>query len=159
MRRIALAGIVASLSCPVLGAPCAGFTDVDDGSSFCVNVAWIKNRGITLGCTETTYCPQDYVTRLQMAAFLYRLGFQNTFLQGGSAFGATAVLGTTDNRSLDVRVNGARAMRYEPNAISPNVIGGSPANNVTAGARGATIAGGGIPAGDTDPARAQPGKR
>jgi trimeric autotransporter adhesin len=42
-------------------------------------------------------------------------------------------------------------MRYEPNAISPNVIGGSPVNNVTAGVRGATIAGGGVPPGNTDP--------
>ena len=41
-------------------------------------------------------------------------------------------------------------MRYEPNAISPNVIGGYPANTVTAGAHGATIAGGGALAGDTD---------
>ena len=41
--------------------------------------------------------------------------------------------------------------RYEPNAISPNAIGGSPLNNVTAGVRGATISGGGAPmAGDPD---------
>jgi hypothetical protein len=82
-----------------------------------------------------------------MAAFMYRLGFQNAFLRNGNAFDAPAVLGTTDNQPLDVRVNGARVMRYEPNAISPNVIGGSPANNVTAGVRGATIAGGGVPIG------------
>jgi hypothetical protein len=42
-------------------------------------------------------------------------------------------------------------MRYEPNSVSPNVIGGSAANSVTAGVRGATIAGGGVPAEDTDP--------
>jgi hypothetical protein len=35
-------------------------------------------------------------------------------------------------------------MRYLPNAISPNVIGGSPQNNITGGVRGATIAGGGV---------------
>jgi hypothetical protein len=29
--------------------PCAGFTDVDDTSPFCVNVTWLKNRRITLG--------------------------------------------------------------------------------------------------------------
>ena len=61
-----------------------------------------------------------------MAAFMYRLGFQNAFLRDGNAFGAPAVLGTTDNQPLDIRVNNARVMRYEPNAISPNVIGGSP---------------------------------
>jgi hypothetical protein len=42
-------------------------------------------------------------------------------------------------------------MRYEANAISPNVIGGSPANDVAPGVRGATIAGGGVPSGNTDP--------
>jgi hypothetical protein len=78
-------------------------------------------------------------------------GPANAFVQGGNAFGATAVLGTTDNNALDLRVNGARVVRYEPNAVSPNVVAGSPANNVTAGVRGATIGGGGVPPGDTDP--------
>src|SRR5688500_10440980 len=59
-------------------APCAGFTDVDDavvGAGFCQNVEWLKNRQITLGCTSVTlYCPNDNVSRLQMAAFMNRLG-------------------------------------------------------------------------------------
>jgi hypothetical protein len=56
-------------------APCSGFTDLDDTSVFCSNVEWIKNRKITLGCTSTTtYCPNDSVSRLQMAAFMNRLG-------------------------------------------------------------------------------------
>jgi len=78
-------------------------------------------------------------------------GPANAYVQGGNAFGANGIVGTTDNFALDVRVNNARVMRYEPNAISPNVIGGSPANNAAAGVRGATIAGGGVPSGDTDP--------
>ena len=60
---------------PAAAAPCAGFTDVDDSSvAFCPSVEWIRNRSITLGCTTTTYCPNDPVTRLQMAAFMRRLG-------------------------------------------------------------------------------------
>ena len=55
-------------------APCAGFTDVDTTSPFCPNVEWLKNRKVTLGCTATTYCPNDPVSRLQMAAFMNRLG-------------------------------------------------------------------------------------
>lgn len=59
-------------------APCAGFSDVDDTNPnhtpFCSSVEWIKNRGVTLGCTTTTYCPDASVTRLQMAAFMRRLG-------------------------------------------------------------------------------------
>ena len=55
----------------------------------------------------------------------------------------TNFLGTTDNTALEFKVNGARALRLEPNDISPNVIGGSPDNNATNGVHGATIAGGG----------------
>ena len=58
----------------VHAAPCAGFTDVDTSSGFCPNVEWLKNRKVTLGCTGTTYCPNDAVSRLQMAAFMNRLG-------------------------------------------------------------------------------------
>lgn len=55
-------------------APCSGFTDVDSTSEFCPNVDWLKNRGITLGCTSPTlYCPGSAVSRLAMAAFLNRM--------------------------------------------------------------------------------------
>jgi len=58
----------------------------------------------------------------------------------------THFLGTTDNRALEVRVDNARAWRVEPNADSPNLIGGHGDNEVAAGVVGATIGGGG-PAG------------
>src|SRR5688572_20237196 len=67
---------------PALAAPCAGFTDVEDSSIFCGNVAWLKNRAITLGCTSaTTFCPVDAVSRLAMAAFMNRLGTALTPVQ------------------------------------------------------------------------------
>ena len=47
------------------------------------------------------------------------------------------------NAPLDIKVNGQRALRLEPTADAPNVIGGSPNNFVNAGVVGATIAGGG----------------
>lgn len=129
---------------------CAPFTDVLASSSFCSNIQWLHNRAITLGCAPNLYCPADFVRRDQMAAFLNRLG-NIVHEQGGNAFGATAVLGTLDNHALDLRANNARVMRYEPGAISPNLIGGHPANSASAGVRGATIAGGGVPASDSDP--------
>jgi hypothetical protein len=56
-------------------APCAGFNDVDSTNTFCPNVEWLKNRGVTLGCTSVTeFCPADPVSRLAMAAFMQRLG-------------------------------------------------------------------------------------
>ena len=126
-----------------VAAPCAGFTDVEDSSQFCVNVEWMKNRGITLGITPTLYGPDVLVTRLQMAAFLYRLGYQNALIQGGNAFGTTAVLGTTDAFALELRSGGQRVMRYEPDPVSPSLIGGHPLNDA-AGLHGATVGGGGV---------------
>ena len=63
-------------------APCAGFTDVESTSGFCANVEWIRNRGVTLGCSSSTlYCPDATVTRLAMAAFMNRLGTALTPVQ------------------------------------------------------------------------------
>ncbi len=71
-----LASMALALACgPALGAPpCAGFDDVDQLSPFCQNIEWIRNRGVTLGCGPSAYCPQQQVTREQMAAFMNRLG-------------------------------------------------------------------------------------
>jgi trimeric autotransporter adhesin len=66
-----------------------------------------------------------------------------TELQDHGVSGSDYWLGTTDNNALELRVNGARALRLEPNAISPNVIGGYSGNSVTADAYGAAIGGGG----------------
>ena len=72
--------IVAFLPLLLIGAgaqaqSCVGFVDVPASDSFCPNVEWLKNRAITLGCTDTThYCPTANVTRLAMAAFMNRLG-------------------------------------------------------------------------------------
>lgn len=92
MKRFAfvLAAAVAAFSGSVSAAPCAGFTDVDSTSQFCPNVEWLKNRKVTLGCTATTYCPNEAVSRLQMAAFMNRLGTALTplIVQANEAPGA-----------------------------------------------------------------------
>jgi len=65
-------------------------------------------------------------------------------LEGNSGTDSSVnFVGTTDDTALNIRVNDARAFRLEPNATSPNVIGGFSGNTVTAGALGATIGGGG----------------
>jgi hypothetical protein len=71
---------------------------------------------------------------------------------------ATHFIGTTDAQPFVVRTNNAQSLRIEPSGelfnglpITTNTIAGSSANSVTAGVRGATIAGGGVPAGDSDP--------
>jgi hypothetical protein len=77
--RVLAAVAVAALAHPVAAAPCAGFVDVDDASTFCPSVEWMKNRAITLGCVgANVYCPTDPVNRLSMSAFLQRLGIALT---------------------------------------------------------------------------------
>ena len=60
----------------------------------------------------------------------------------------TNFLGTTDNQSLEIRVNNERVLRLEDKAVSPNLIGGIQENTVTPGVEGATIGGGGRRQGD-----------
>ena len=67
-------------------------------------------------------------------------------------------IGTTDAQPLVLRTRNAQSLRLEPSSTlfggvpaTANVIGGSSANGVAAGVRGATIAGGGLPLGDSDP--------
>jgi hypothetical protein len=65
-------------------------------------------------------------------------------LSGNSGTTAgTDFLGTTDSVALEVKVNGARALRIEPRAPTANLIGGWRLNRVIDGAVGATIGGGG----------------
>lgn len=61
-------------------------------------------------------------------------------------FGTTAgpnFLGTTDNQPLVIKVNGTEAMRYEPTAETPNIIGGWSGNYAQPNLTGVTIGGGG----------------
>ena len=60
---------------PAAAQNCAGFTDVPANSTFCQNIEWIKNRGVTTGCSGgVLYCPTLNTSREQMAAFINRLG-------------------------------------------------------------------------------------
>ncbi len=70
----------------------------------------------------------------------------NTFWRLGGNAGATPganFLGTADNQALELKVNGQRALRLEPNATSPNTLAGHSANLASNTVYGATIGGGG----------------
>lgn len=56
-----------------------------------------------------------------------------------------AFIGTTDPMPLELRVNGHRALRLEPDVsgFSPNVLGGSESSSIQAGELSSTISGGG----------------
>ncbi len=55
--------------------PSSGFWDVDDSHAFTEDVAWLAQEDVTRGCNapwNDEFCPDDPVTRGQMAAFLVR---------------------------------------------------------------------------------------
>lgn len=73
-------------------------------------------------------------------------------------------LGTTDSQALELRTANTRSMRIEPSSqlfngvpITSNLVGGSNANVVSGGVRGATLSGGGSPGGAAEPLFASPG--
>lgn len=80
-------------------------------------------------------------------------GAINAFVQNGNAFAAPAVLGTTDGQPLTLGIGGGNGLRVIPATVAntPNIVGGSSANFIASAVRGGTIAGGGVPGGDTDP--------
>ncbi len=103
LRSIVVAMFAMLVGPAAWAAACDGFTDVDSANAtYCPAVAYLKDRGVTLGCTGTTYCPNDFVTRLQMALFLQRmgradpsntLGDHTTAIGGGTLNTASATFG------------------------------------------------------------------
>lgn len=82
--RLRSLSTLAIASCLVLAAtasqssaavPWQGFDDVPPSSVFYGDIVWLHDGGITKGCnppSNTLFCPEDSVTRGQMAAFLVR---------------------------------------------------------------------------------------
>jgi hypothetical protein len=60
------------------GLPDLGMTDLfvdDNGSTFEADIDKLGATGVSRGCNppdNDRFCPNDYVTRQQMAAFLFR---------------------------------------------------------------------------------------
>ncbi len=50
----------------------SGFADVSSGEWYTDAVAWAKETGVVKGLTETTFGPDEYITREQLATMLFR---------------------------------------------------------------------------------------
>ena len=72
------------------------FTDVSPSNIFIRGISWADHTGVTRGTTATTFAPNDYITREQMATMLYNYmrqlgrnvnfpsGILNNFHDGGT---------------------------------------------------------------------------
>jgi len=79
------------------------FNDFEDASeTFIQNIIWLRDAGITTGCSPTKYCPKDSVLRGQMAAFLDRA----LQLPTGPPSGFTDTAGTFQNNINDLKAAG-----------------------------------------------------
>ena len=56
---------------PAPAAP-SGFSDVPKGQWYTDAVAWAKETGVVKGLTETTFGPDEFITREQLATMLFR---------------------------------------------------------------------------------------
>jgi hypothetical protein len=63
--------LVGLLSIPA-AAIAVHFTDVPADSPHKPGIDYLEETGITLGCTDTEFCPSDTLRRDQMGTFLYR---------------------------------------------------------------------------------------
>ena len=77
---------VAVLAVPGVSWAAGRFDDVPDSNVFVADIEWLADAGITKGCNppaNTRFCPDNYVTRGQMAAFMHRLaGGDNRTVDG-----------------------------------------------------------------------------
>jgi hypothetical protein len=76
-RGLILSVLAVGLLVPTAALAAHRFTDVTDDNVFHADINAIAEAGVTIGCNppdNDLYCPDDDVTRGQMAAFMNRLG-------------------------------------------------------------------------------------
>jgi hypothetical protein len=124
----------------------AGLTELNASELISGTVPNARLPGIVsrLGSTiESTEITDGTIAASDVNAASFNATFWSASGNAGTIPGAH-FLGTTDNQPLELRVNGVRALRLEPNTNgAPNLIGGHPSNTVGPDVEGATISGGG----------------
>jgi subtilisin family serine protease len=78
VTRAEMAAFLWRLEGSPVGSATAGFSDVPVGFFAEPAIDWLLASGTTVGCTSTTYCPEELVTRAEMFTFLQRLGTATT---------------------------------------------------------------------------------
>jgi S-layer homology domain len=71
-KRVAVAALMAALLLPAVAVASHQFTDVPTAHTFHTNISNLAGAGVTAGCGGGKYCPDQAVTRGQMAGFLNR---------------------------------------------------------------------------------------
>ena len=153
VRPGASAGAYTSLAPrqPVTAAPYATTAGQLSGALSSANLGGTYGNAVTLNNAANSFSGNgSNLTALNASQLasgtVPAAALSNAWRIGGNGGTTPGVnfLGTTDNQPLELKVNGGRTLRLEPNASgAPNVIGGSSNNFAAAGVVGATIGGGG----------------
>jgi hypothetical protein len=113
MRKTSIVTVVVAvaLAVPLSVYASHQFSDVPNSNQFHNAIDWMKDNNITVGCNppaNTRYCPNDSVTRGQMAAFMKRLA-ENQVVDAGSFEGlnGTAYVSPIWGAALDSEIDGA----------------------------------------------------
>jgi hypothetical protein len=93
-RTVIMVAVLAALVGALVAAPVAvyaahQFGDVPNSNPFHDDIDWLADAEVTLGCGGGQYCPEDFVTREQMAAFMRRLA-ENQVVDAGELQSHTA---------------------------------------------------------------------
>jgi S-layer homology domain len=130
--------LTAAVVAPVTAWAQHRFADVPPYHTFAADISWLATTGVTKGCNRegSLFCPEDPVTRGQMAAFLHRLAIGTVIdaatLEGRGAREFLAADGVAvDSR----RLGGRTASSYlgvAETAEDSNRLGGKAASSYIA---------------------------
>jgi hypothetical protein len=100
-----IAGTVALvLAVPLAVIAAHSFSDVPDSNEFHGSISWLKDNGVTIGCnppSNTEFCPDDNVSREQMASFMRRFA-QTLGTTGANVTDPTDTITTTGTTYVEL---------------------------------------------------------
>ncbi len=124
MRKLIIAGVLVVAAIPAVAVAAGGTFADDDDSIFESSIEWLAASGVTAGCnppTNDNFCPNDNVTRGQMAAFMQRfaayLGAEDGIVS--KADNAAAVGGVP---SAEIVTHGDIVMTHSTSQLTPNSV-------------------------------------
>ena len=106
LRLLVVAAATAALVAPAAAWAGHQFQDVPVSNIFHDDIAWMADNGVTAGCNPPVndeYCPDELVTREQMAAFMRRLDSKDVFttFEETESIVASETSGPIDADTLD----------------------------------------------------------
>jgi len=130
LRRIALGAVAVIVLVPTAVIAAGGTFVDDDTSPFEADIEWLADAEVTRGCNSAAglYCPNDAVTRGQMAAFMHRF-----------ADYLGAIDGTPANADNATKLDGSDADDYRVNLLATDEVGLAHTGGVLGGHTGCEI--------------------